>query len=331
MDMTIINEKRKIPLGGLLQKIHIRSVDENLPVLLFLHGGPGVVNRHGIMKDHADLLDTFTLVAWDQRGSGGSYRGAARETLSTRQLTDDAAELVEWLCGRFNKDKIFVIGGSWGSMLGTHLAYRYPAHVAAFVGFGQVVDGTQNEAISYQFALDAAKAANDEKAVQRLVALGPPQNGVYKGGFDGLMTQRKVMMKYGGYSPDKKKRGMYGSFIKAMLFSGEYSPGDIIGIIKGHKYVLTAMWPEVGGCDLAAECPEFDMPYFIFDGRLDFNTPASLVEGYIEQIKAPQKELIWFEASGHNPMGDEPELFKAALREKLMAVAEHERENKNRI
>jgi len=323
--MKKTDQKLKVPLGGLPQKVHIRTRDEALPVLLFLHGGPGVVNRHSIMKNHCDLLDTFTIAAWDQRGSGGSY-GAARETLTVRQLTDDAAELTEWLCARFKKDKIFIIGGSWGSELGTHLAYRYPAKIAAYVGFGQVVDGSKSEEISYQFALDAARKAGNEKDVKILESLGPPKNGVYKNGFDGLMIQRRVMMKYGGYSPDKKKRGMFSSFIKPILFSGEYSLGDIIGAVKGYRYVLKAMWDEVASINLANACPRFEMPYFIFDGRLDFNTPASLVEGYFNTIEAPVKELIWFEKSGHNPMGDEPELFKAALRAKLISVVKNERE-----
>jgi len=323
--MSSINQKLKVTLGALPQKIHIRSNDEALPVLLFLHGGPGVINRHSVMIDHSDLLDTFTLAAWDQRGSGGSYKGARRETLTVRQLTDDAAELVDWLCSRFRKDKIFIIGGSWGSELGTHLAYRYPAKIAAYVGFGQVVDGAKNEEISYQFAHDAARKEGDEKAIALLESVGPPVNGVYKNGFDGLITQRKVMMKYGGYSPDKKKRGMYGPIVKSLLFSGEYSLGDIIGMAKGYKYVLKAMWDEVAATNLASACPRFEMPYFIFDGRLDYNTPASLVEEYFNTIQAPRKELIWFEKSGHNPMGDEGELFKAALREKLSEVAKDER------
>ncbi|MEG2633449.1 MAG: alpha/beta hydrolase, partial [Oscillospiraceae bacterium] len=74
--------KQMVELGGLQQKIHIKSADEKNPVLLFLHGGPGVCNRHSIMTDHADLTDTFTIVAWDQRGSGGSFKGVKAETLT---------------------------------------------------------------------------------------------------------------------------------------------------------------------------------------------------------------------------------------------------------
>jgi len=321
----MIDAKLIVSLGDLPQKIHIKSRDERNPVLLFLHGGPGVCNRHSIMTEHKDLIDTFTMVAWDQRGSGGSYAGVKVETLTVERLVDDARELVLWLCERFHKDKIFIIGGSWGSELGTWLAYRYPEHIAAYVGFGQVVNGRKNEDLSYKFALEAAQKAGDRKAVENLKRVGPPVMGVYRGGFDGMMTQRRVMMKYGGYSQNKKKRSYFRSFVIPVLFSGEYSLSDIVGLIKGYKFVLTAMWKEVGATDFPKTCTTFKMPYFIFDGVLDKNTPAELVEEYFNAIQAPQKELIWFEKSGHNPMADEPEKFKKLLREKLSAIAAKEK------
>jgi pimeloyl-ACP methyl ester carboxylesterase len=323
--------KEKILLGGVFQKIHIKTMDERLPVLLFLHGGPGVVNRHAIMTAHKDLLDTFTIVGWDQRGSGGSYKGVPIECLTIRQFVDDAAELVKHLCQRLKKDKIFIIGGSWGSELGTLLAYRYPKHIAAYVGFGQVVNGEKNEEISYQFALDAAKNAGDLDSVSILEKLGPPVRGIYEGGFSGMMTQRRIMMKYGGYSPNEKRKSYFSSIVKPMFLSGEYSISDLIGAAKGYKKVLTATLEEVGLTDLARDCPEQTVPYFIFDGVFDNNTPASLVEEYYKRIKAPQKELIWFEKSGHNPMSDEPEKFKGLLREKLSHIAQEERDRGIRI
>jgi pimeloyl-ACP methyl ester carboxylesterase len=314
----------KVELGGFRQKIHIKTNDQNKSVLLFLHGGPGVCNRHGVMVNHNDLTDTFTLVAWDQRGSGGSYFGSKKQGLTVRRLVDDAHELVLYLCKKFNKKKIFILGGSWGSQLGTLLAFHYPENLAAYVGLGQVVNGTRNEELSYNFALEAAEKAGDEKAITALKQVGPPEKGVYKGGFKGMMTQRRVMMKYGGYSQNKAKRSYFRTMVIPIFFSGEYTPLDILGIIRGYKYSLTVLWPEVGGTDLAVECPAFKIPYYIFDGRLDKNTPAELVEDYFNTISAPEKELVWFENSGHNPMGDEPERFKSLLREKLSAIAERE-------
>ncbi len=320
----MIDQKLKVTLGGLPQRIHIRGEDEENPVLLFLHGGPGVCNRHTVMKNHADLARTFTLVAWDQRGSGGSYRGAGRETLTIDRFVEDANELVLWLCERFRKEKVFIIGGSWGSELGTYLAHRHPARIAAYVGFGQVVDGAKNEALSYAFALAEAEKAGDAKSVAILQKVGPPVMGVYNGGFAGMMAQRRVMMKYGGYSRSEKKRSYFRSFVIPVLFSGEYSLPDLIGLARGYKYVLTAMWEEVGKTDFPATCTKFMVPYFVFDGVLDQNTPAALVQAWFDTIEAPQKELIWFEQSGHNPMNDEPERFKRLLIERLGAIRDRE-------
>ena len=321
----MINEKRKVTLNGLPQKIHIKSENESNPVLLFLHGGPGVCNRHTIMKDHADLAKTFTVVAWDQRGTGGSYWGAKKETLTVDQLVEDANALVNWLCERFHKDKIFIIGGSWGSELGTYLAHRHPEKIAAYVGFGQVVDGAKNEQISFDFAMAEAVKAGDEKSIAILNKVGPPVNGSYKGGFDGMMAQRHVMMKYGGYSQSAKKRSYFRSFVIPVFLSGEYSIGDLYGLVKGYKFVLTEMWDAVGATNFPKTCTEFSVPYFVFDGALDQNTPASLVQGWFDSIEASQKELIWFEQSGHNPMGDEPERFKDLLINRLMAVRDKEK------
>ena len=311
-----VDIKKKIPVNGVMQKIHVVSNDTSLPVLLFLHGGPGVVNRHSVLAADKDLLDSFTIATWDQRGTGGSYSGVKTETLTIAQLVEDAEAVVSYLCEKFNKKKIFVIGGSWGSLLGIRLAYAHPEHIAAFVGFGQFVNGEKNELISYQYTLDAAKTAGDEEAVKELESVGPPVQGMYKGGFDGMMKQRNLMMKYGGYSKSEEKRNYMDSFVKPMILSGEYSLSDFIGVVLGYKKVLKAMWPEIGREDLT-EYASFSVPILVFDGKLDMNTPAELVEDWFEGIEAPYKELIWFENSGHNPMGDEPDRFKKLLREKL--------------
>ena len=98
-----VNIKKKIPVNGVMQKIHAVSSDPSHPVLLFLHGGPGVVNRHSILSDHRDLLDAFTIATWDQRGSGGSFYGVKEDTLTIGQLVEDAKTVVEFLCKEIQK------------------------------------------------------------------------------------------------------------------------------------------------------------------------------------------------------------------------------------
>ncbi|MDO4573423.1 MAG: alpha/beta hydrolase, partial [Clostridia bacterium] len=114
------------------------------------------------------------------------------------------------------------------------------------------------------------------------------------------------------------------SFVVPVLLSGEYSLRDLIGLVRGYKYVLTAMWGEVGATDFEKSCTRFETPVYIFDGVHDQNTPAELVEHWFDMIEAPEKELVWFTESGHNPLGDEPEKFKRLLRERLGAIAERE-------
>ena len=318
----MINIKEKIILNGLKQKIHIKGNNEKNPVLLFLHGGPGVTNRHSVITANDDLLDDFTIVAWDQRGTAGSYFGCNAKDLTINQMVEDAKVLVEYLCNKFNKEKIFTIGGSWGSLLGTWLLYKYPEHIAAHVGFGQVVNIHKNELISWKFSLDEAIKANDQKSIDTLNRIGPPEMGCYKGKdvFDTMMLQRNIMMKYGGYSKNEGKQDYFNAMVKPILLSGEYSLLDLIGYIKGYKFVLRNMWKEVGTTDFEKTCTKFKAPIYIFDGRLDYNTPSELVEHWFNMIDAPFKELHWFEKSGHNPLSDEPDKFKKLLKDKLLPL-----------
>ncbi|MGI6568839.1 MAG: alpha/beta fold hydrolase [Erysipelotrichaceae bacterium] len=320
----MLDIKERVLLGNLLQTIHIKGNDEKNPVLLFVHGGPGISNRHTVMQSNDDLLDDFTIVAWDQRGTAGSYFGAKAEDLTIEQFVEDARELVEYLCAKFNKKKIFVIGGSWGSLLGTRLLHKYPEKIAAFVGFGQFVNGHLNELISWQYCIDEVTKANDLKALEVLKKVGPPEMGIYKGGFAGMKIQRDIMMKYGGYSKNKGKRSYMDAFVKPVLKSGEYTLKEIYGYAKGYKFVLNNMWSQVGETDFTKTCTEFAAPIFIFNGRLDMNTPAVLVEDWFNMIEAPVKELHWFENSGHNPMMDEEKEFKALLKDKLLKIAKEE-------
>lgn len=316
-----IDIKKKVKLNGFLQKIHIVGDDENKPVILFLHGGPGVCNRHTIFSKHLDLLDSFILVAWDQRGTGGSYKNVDKNTLRVSTLIEDAKCLVDYICKTLNKDKIFIVGGSWGTELGTFLANKHPEHIAGYIGYGQVVDGIENENISYEFCVTEAAKANDVEALDTLKRIGPPIKGQYTPVFEGLMAQRKIMTKYGGHSVDKAT--YWEGTAKPILLSKEYTMGDKWGIIKGYKLCLSEMWPDMCDYNFRTEYNHFEMPYYIFQGRYDKNTPSDLVEEFFDSIEAPEKELIWFEKSAHGVMNEEPKLFKQLLREKFLKIAKN--------
>ena len=317
-----IDRKERITINGLVQTIHIWGTREENPVVLFLHGGPGIPNRHGIARNHLDLTDDFTIVAWDQRGTGGSYHGCDANTLTLDQLVSDCGKLLTYLCLNLNKKKIFLLGGSWGTELGTLVCQKYPDRVAGYIGYGQVVNGIENENVSYAYVLEKAKEANCKEDVEELEKIGPPVDGQYRPCFEGLMAQRRLLKKYGGHST--KGGNYFTGTVLPILTSPELSIRDKIGTANGYKLCLSHMWPTIVHYDFIHDCGPFQMPYYIFQGRKDNNTPSSLVQAYYDSIVAPDKDLIWFEHSAHGPLGEEPEKFKRLMREKFLKIAAEE-------
>lgn len=269
----IIDRKERVTQGGLEQTIHIWSARRENPVLLFLHGGPGVPNRHGIARRHLDLTDDFTVAAWDQRGTGGSYFGCDPATLTLERLVDDCIELIGHLCRTLGKSKVYLIGGSWGTELGTFVCAKAPELVAGYIGYGQVVNGVENENRSYAFALAQAEAAGDAESVETLKRVGPPIDGQYRPVFEGLMAQRRILSRYGGHSV--KKESYFKGAVLPILLSPELSPRDKLGTAKGYRLCLSRMWPTIVHYNFLRGPHAFAMPYYIFQGRTRTPPPVS--------------------------------------------------------
>jgi pimeloyl-ACP methyl ester carboxylesterase len=314
-----IDIKEKRIINGLAQTIHIIGTKESNPVVLFIHGGPGVVDRHSVIAHLGKFTTDITIVTWDQRGTGGSYKGVKKEDMTSRQIVKDAKEMVSYLCGRFKKDKIYIQGHSWGSCVGTLLASKYPERIKAYFGQGQLVNGVKNEELCYDFTMEKAKEAKNSKDIAILEKIGRPVKGLYKDDFyKGLIAQRNLMMKYGGGI--KGGSSMWKSQVKPILFSGEYTLKEIAGIIKGYSFTLKCMWPDVVKIDFTKNCRKFDIPMFYFLGTQDYNTPIALSKEYVEKVEAPVKELVWFLESAHSPIAEEPEKFGRCLVEKIKQI-----------
>jgi pimeloyl-ACP methyl ester carboxylesterase len=119
--------------------VTIRGDDRGNPVLLHIHGGPGFTFS-AFTADFAPYEADFTVVQWDQRGAGctfGRY-GEATPELTVDRITSDAIELAAQLRARYDNRKIVVLGHSFGSIVGTEMVRRAPAHFALYVGTAQV-------------------------------------------------------------------------------------------------------------------------------------------------------------------------------------------------
>lgn len=305
MDYSI-DEKLYIPVGGTMQNIRIRSTDASLPVVLFVHGGPGICDRHWVLKYQSSITETATMVCWDQRGAGLSWnKDLKAEDMCIDRMIEDCHEVLTYLKERFGKTKIYMVGHSWGSILGSLTAERYPGDVAVYIGMGQYVYGPENEELSYRFVLDEATRRGDKKALKDLERIGWPKQGHYAC-MDDLLVQRDLMTKYGGEDYGENE-GIVKSMIMPILRSPEYTLLDMWKYYKGIFFNMNSLWEEVVDTDMFARVSELKMPAYLTEGRHDQNCPTSIAERWFDALKAPRKEWIWFEDSAHSPIKNEPE------------------------
>jgi pimeloyl-ACP methyl ester carboxylesterase len=295
----------RITLGGVKQAVLIRGKSVNNPLLLYLHGGPGAAEMHLLRHFNAKLEDAFIVANWDQRPSGRSFTPLhSRDRLTIDGLVSDARELMETLCRRFGKKKVFVLGHGWGTVLGMRLAQEIPARIAAYIGMGQIVDMREGEAISFRFALARAKENNDGKALKAL-----EKTGGYPGGapmFIRVMRKkRRLLYRYGGaLKGDRSGRSLLRAFL-----GHEYTVFDLIGYGLGRRISLRGLWTELMDVHLGESAAELEVPVYFFTGRGDFCAPFELVEEYFGALEAPMKEMVWFERSAHFPNIEEPDKF----------------------
>lgn len=311
----------RVRIGGIEQWVQVRGQDMNNPILLFIHGGPGIafIALSSTFQDPWEKC--FTIVEWDQRGAGKTYasndREAQRQTMNVPQMEQDALEVVTYLRTRFKRDKIFVVGHSWGSILGLWLAHEHPELIYAFVGVGQVVSIPANTELMYHDDLQEARSRHNEAAIKELE--GVPSASA---GFD--LQKMFIANKWAGSllgPPPGRSFTNVKSILSTVISSPDYSLADDLGFIRGQSLSLNVFLPQVAQIDLNTLGPEFSIPIFFFEGRYDPFCRPALIWDYSQRIKAPRKEFVWFENSGHFPFFEEPDKFTNELIARVLPLA----------
>ena len=284
--LNSVAEVRFETLGGIDQWILIRGENLDNPSLILLHGGPGFSETHFFRKYCAPLEKTFTLVYWDQRGSGKSFQSQIQtSTMRTGQFITDLDELVDTVRARTGKDQVTIFGHSWGSVLGVLYAHRFPQKVSAYVGSGQIGDWPAAESASYAYALAEAERRHNREAIKDLNAIGPPPYPA-----SSLWTERTWLQQFEGQLGMKALWHMARDFIRVP----ELSILDLFNLIRGFRFSLFAMWDQVSGINLIKLVPDLKMPVFFFLGRRDRWVPPETSVAYLDRLNAPEKKLVWF-------------------------------------
>lgn len=292
----------EIELGGSPQWILIRGRDIRNPLLLFLHGGPGMPAMYLAHAFQQELEKDFVVIQWDRRGAGKSYsKTVPADSLTDAQLLADALELITYLKNRFDVPKIYLVGHSWGTRLGMHLIKKAPQHFYAYVGMGQMAFASEIPAIQDRFIRQEANKAGNRKAFRELA-------------LKGRSVHEKWVFKFGGE--------LYGATsFWPLLWTGlrapEYTLSDSLNITKGvslyNRHFRSTEFPG----DLAEEVLLVRVPVYFFTGRHDYCVPFELSERYFEKLRTPLKRMVWFEQSAHFPFFEEPLKFAEEMEKVL--------------
>ncbi len=290
-----------VELNGRDQWITIRGHDQTKPVLLFLAGGPGGSQLAASRKFLGELEEHFVVVNWDQPGAGKSFRATDFATLTPEQYIADGHALTLHLQERFGQEKIYILGESWGSILGVWLVQRYPEHYQAMIGAAQMVDFLETDSYDYTLAIRLAFESGDFVKVGKLMSQGPPP---YYGEGVAWKVAEYVLYLSQHMTRNPAITGP-GYDTLGDIASPEYGLVDKANYFRGLIATMNAVWPQLWEVDLREQAPRLQVPIYFLEGRHDVNAPPALVESYLEGLEAPHKELIWFEHSGHSPWVDE--------------------------
>jgi proline iminopeptidase len=310
-----VQESFVADLGGARQAVSVRGADRANPILLFIHGGPGAVEMPVGWAFQRPWEDYFTIVQWDQRGAGKSYAlndpQRLAPTLTLERYRDDAIALIELLRRRYGQRRIFVLGHSWGSLVGLAVAARRPDLLYAYIGMGQIIDMRENERVGMAWTIARARRENDMQAVREIEALRPyPDSGPFTiGQADGW---RRWSIRYGALAAGRPDANFY---LRAPRLSPEYDEADLRAWDEGSAFTVRTLWPRLADVSFQS-VRRLDVPVVFLLGRHDYTTPAPIAAAWLARLRAPRKLAVWFEHSAHLPMIEEPgRVFATLLRD----------------
>lgn len=316
-----IKEGLYIELGGIEQFIQIRGEEVSNPVIIFLHGGPAFPISYLSYYYQQDLISDYTIISWDQRGCGRTYykNNGDQTGLNTEQLLLDLDELVDYTKNRFYKEKVIIIGQSWGSILGTLYISNHPENVSAYIGVGQAVDFDTGKVFAAEQAIKEAEKLGKDKdaeALKEATGIFASSKSASKTDIDNLDKITRTVNKY---LPAEKQISLaYQAFIG--LSSPDMNFNDLKWFINAvnTKKMFNLVEPLINYSyyefDTSNINSSFDVPMYFIQGEDDWITPTPMVKDYFETVSAPDKDLIILQGCGHTPFFDDPAEFAESIK-----------------
>ncbi len=311
-----VSEKVFVNINGVEQGMFVTSKDARHPVLLYLHGG--IPDYFLTQRYPTGLEDLFTVVWWEQRGSGLSYSSdIPPETMTLEQMISDTLELTNYLRHRFGQEKIYLMGHSGGTFIGIQAAARAPELYYAYIGVAQMSNQLKSERLAYEYMLQQFQENGNLEMVRRLEAAPVTMTGGIPDAY--LAVRDEAMHSLGIGTTHDMNSVLSGIFFPSLTFRG-YTLLEKINLWRGKSQTgVSSMWGEIIATDLTITVPELEIPVYFFGGIYDYTVSYPEAKSYFEKLKAPVKGFYTFEQSAHSPIFEEPEKTLKILQEDVLA------------
>ena len=310
-----------VRIGGINQWIQVRGEDVNNPILLFIHGVPGVAFIPLAGSFQGPWEKYFTVVEWDQRGAGKDIRleqrrrSAQHNECPSNETRHNLRR--ELSAPSFSEAEDIRSGTFMGECSGTFVGASASGTPLANVGIGQVIDMRQNDAVAYQDALKEAHRVHNKQALRDLEGTAPEPTADPR--------KQQLARYWEGELLAPPSQGAQFVNVKRILTdvvsAPEYSLADDYGFIRGQALSLSIFLPQLSTLNLKQLGSDFRVPIFFFEGRHDPFCRPSLIWQYSQTIKTPQKEFVWFDNSGHLPFFEDKQKFTQQLVQRVLPLA----------
>jgi pimeloyl-ACP methyl ester carboxylesterase len=311
-----ISEKIFVTINGIRQGMFIKSKNRENPVLLFLHGGPGMP-EYGVSRQYPNVLENlFTVCWWEQRGAGLSYSSSIPiETMNFDQLILDTLEVTQYLRKRFSQEKIYLMAHSGGSFIGLQVVAKAPELYKAYIAMSQITNQLESEKLAYQYMVDQFQKLGDKKMLHQFEKY--PITDINTPSY---YEMRDAPMHQLGIGTTHKMRSVIRGVVLPIMQNQEYTMTEKINIWRG-KFFSTRtanLWGKLVEIDLTKRIESIRCPVYFFDGVFDYTVSYTLAKNYFKNLKAPLKGFYTFDQSAHSPLFEEPEKMETILKEDVL-------------
>jgi len=295
-----INESMYVDINQSKQWINIYGQDISNPVILYLHGGPGDPTSAYSYKYVRQWSDVFTVVTWDQRNCGLSYSDDQNNTTLTYDIfMKDGIEMTNYLKNHLHKEKITLIGHSWGTFLGCNLILENPDNYDYYIGTGQLIDVYENEVAFIEAAKEWSKG---DAEGEKLVALMEEKVKAKNWDDDFNMYKYQLESRYGYNSYDYKDEKPDYNRNAAYFFNPFHSISSIYKYLHGRdigtNYKDFMNSPEFEKFSLLNRT-EYKIPFYNINGDRDYTTNHVLAKKYFDAVNAPRKQYYTMKNMAH--------------------------------